>query len=249
MSGIDLAQKAGPLPLGGWLAIVGGVGGYYVYSSRQKAAATPVITADTSGIGVGPSDAAGWVSVAQSPAATTATALTTNDAWATAAITLLIADGYQPTVADAAIRNYINGVPNNAQQQAMVDIALKALGPPPQTLSPPVTDPTPNPVPSNPTPQTPIPTPVVNKPPVVVKPPVVAPKPPPAKVGLRYVTVTPWPTRNSTLSGIALSVYGNAARWPDIYNANRVGVRRPDGSTGWITTPGLIYAGRTVYVP
>lgn len=54
-----------------------------------------------------------------------------------------------------------------------------------------------------------------------------------------WVTVTSYPTRNGSLSGIAQSTYGDANKWPIIYAANRSRINDPD----------LIYTGQKIYVP
>lgn len=56
----------------------------------------------------------------------------------------------------------------------------------------------------------------------------------------RTITVTPWPTQNSTLSGIAQTAYGNASLWPKIYAANRSKIGN---------NPNLIYAGTVLVIP
>jgi len=43
--------------------------------------------------------------------------------------------------------------------------------------------------------------------------------------------------------------YGNGAQYPRIYNANRTGVRRPDGSMGMISNPNLLHAGWRLVIP
>lgn len=55
----------------------------------------------------------------------------------------------------------------------------------------------------------------------------------------RTVTVTPWPSQNSTLWGIAQSQYGNGNLWPKIYDANK----------NQIKDPNLIYAGQKLVIP
>lgn len=54
------------------------------------------------------------------------------------------------------------------------------------------------------------------------------------------VTVTPWPSKNSTLYGIAQSVYGNGNLWPKIYQANK---QKIGGN------PNLIFAGTVLTIP
>lgn len=76
------------------------------------------------------------------------------------------------------------------------------------------------------------------------------PAPPPtAPTSTRWVTVTPWPTKHSTLWGISTTVYGNGSQYPRLFNANKVGTRRPDGTAGMIKDPNLIYAGWRIYCP
>ena len=81
-------------------------------------------------------------------------------------------------------------------------------------------------------------TPPVTPPPVTVP----APKPAPAPAG-QWVTVKPWHTgaagEDSSLSLIAQRIYGNAAKWPTIYTANRDKISDPD----------KIYDGQKLWVP
>lgn len=56
----------------------------------------------------------------------------------------------------------------------------------------------------------------------------------------RYVTVTKWPSQDSTLSGIAQHYYGNASLWPKIYAANRAKIG---------PNPDLILDGAVLFVP
>lgn len=66
----------------------------------------------------------------------------------------------------------------------------------------------------------------------------------------RRVTVDRFDARTHTLSGIAGMVYGGTHRWVDIFNANRVGVVRPDRSSGFITDPNaMLSEGLDVIVP
>lgn len=115
-----------------------------------------------------------------------------------------------------------------------------------------VTDTTPVTI-NNPAPAAPTPPPPVVQAPSPPPAPTPRPAPPPAPVPQapqgQWVTVTPWNTPTSTLWGIARQVYGNGADWPRIFNANRIGVMRPDGTQGAISNPNLIYKGERVWVP
>lgn len=75
------------------------------------------------------------------------------------------------------------------------------------------------------------------------------PKPPAGQwvtVGVWSSTNAPW---NSTLWGIAQHSYGNGALYPKIFAANKTGVVRPDGTSGFITNPNLIHPGDRIFVP
>jgi hypothetical protein len=242
LAGMDLSKPVGPLPLGAWIAVVGGGLGIAWYSKRAgTGTVTPTIVEDT-GMGNPDVGAGGsWLAVPPPTSAPPGNAApATNEEWGRLAINWLIAQGYDPATSDSAIRKYLETQSLDTREYALLQSALRQFG------SPPIPLPSPPPAPSIPPPV--VITPPVVKPPPVTKPPVVT-VPPPGTKKLRYVAITPWPTLTSTLSGIAKKYYGNGNRWPEIYNVNKAGFRRPDGSMGWITNPNVIYAGRTVYVP
>jgi nucleoid-associated protein YgaU len=56
--------------------------------------------------------------------------------------------------------------------------------------------------------------------------------------GKKMVTVQKWPAQQSTLWGIAQSVYGNGALWPKIYQANKsmIGSNPNVLQPGWVLT-------------
>lgn len=231
---VDLSQQVGPLPLGAWVAVVAGGLGIAFYSRQQGAqSVVDVPVEDGSGVpGVG--QGVGWIAV---PPPSTAPPgqpePVTNEEWARNAINGLIAEGsYDAAVVDAAIRKYIESAPLGVQEYAIIRLALMRYGSPPVPLPPPPAPPVIPPV-------TPTPTPTPAPPPA----------PAPAPRALRIHVVTPWNTRGSTLSGIAQIYYGNAGRWREIYAANRLGTRRPDGSPGFISNPDYLRPGDRVYVP
>jgi len=233
---VDFGRQYGPLPLGAWVAVVGGGLGIAWYT-RQSGNKGTTIVEDTSGIpGVGTGQGSMWIQ--QTPPATTDVAddkFTTNEEWARAAVNYLIAQGYDAALADTAVRKYLESKPLSLSENALIKIALAKYGAPPVLLP----EPPPLPV---------IPPPVVTPPPVTTPPPSTGggtPKPP----STRWIWVTPWPTKHSTLWGISSTAYGSGAKWPTLYNANRTGVRRPDGSMGMIKNPNLIYVGWKIYVP
>lgn len=244
---MDLGKQVGPMPLGAWLVLaVGGIG-LATFRKKTAPAAKPYVPIAADSIGTGP----GWTAVVPPSAGpiSPSSAITTNGAWGIAAITFLIAHGIQPTMADAAVRNYLAGQPLDAQAQAIIDTALKEFGPPPESLGAPNTNPVATPVPL------PSPRPVVPGPaPAPTPTPVAAPPPPPPVstpgTTARWIVVTPWPnTQLDSLWAIARTMYGNGALWPRIYNANRSGVRRPDGSLGMVANPAVIQPGWKLVIP
>lgn len=66
----------------------------------------------------------------------------------------------------------------------------------------------------------------------------------------RRVSVDRFDSRTQTLSGIASMVYGNARDWVRIFNANRVGVTRPDKTPGHVANPNeMLLEGSDIIVP
>lgn len=234
---VDWGKSYGPLPLGAWVAVIGGGLGIAFYASQKGANKTVVPVEDTSGVpGVGTGAQSLWVQTTP-PAVSDTVAddkFTTNEEWARAGVNYLIAQGYDAALADTAVRKYLSSTPLSLSENALIKIVLAKYGAPPILLPDPP------------------PLPVIPPPPVVVPPPVVTPPPvsqPQPRVNNRWQIVTPWPTKTSTLWGISTKWYGTGTRWPQIYAANRSGVRRPDGSYGMIKNPNLIYTGWRIYVP
>ena len=236
---IDFGKQVGPLPLGAWAVIVAG-GLYFAYMSSQTNRAggsdaaellVPKNTSADPGVGEGGSGMY-WSNVAPpTQAGNVAPEPITNEEWAKKAINHLIAQGYDAAVADSAIRKYVNADAQlDAQEYTLIRIALAALGAPPVPLpSPQFAPPTIIPPKVTAPPATPAPTP---------KP---APKPAP-KPQVKYYTVV----KGDTLSKIAKKY---RTTWPTIYNLNRVGVKRKDGSRGIISNPNLIYPGQRLVLP
>jgi nucleoid-associated protein YgaU len=236
----DLGKMVGPLPLGAWVAVVGGGLGFALYSRRQAASDVPVdstmVPEDTSGTpGVGTGGSGQWVNVDPPSGGTSVgSAPDTNEEWGRQAVNYLIAQGYSPSVADSGIRKYLGMDAMSAQEYSLVNEALRKMGSPPQILPPPIFAP----------PTIPVVTPPKTTPPVVAKPPPVV-KPPAPKPTVRYYYVKP----GNTLSGISKKYYGRADQWSRIYNANRYGIRRADGSKGMIRNPNLILIGWKLIIP
>lgn len=148
---MDLGKMVGPLPLGAWVAVVGGGLGFMIYSRKQA----NVVPSDATGTGLSPTDTTsgtygtvgdgsvgGWVSTTPTTGDATDVAPGTyasDEAWGVAAATWLIAQGYNPAVADSAIRKYLDQQTGySSQEYALVTLALGHLGPPPTPLPAPV---------------------------------------------------------------------------------------------------------------
>lgn len=133
--GNALTRKVGPLPLWGWLGVVGATA--YVVIKRRKSttAATPdqVTYAQQAQIPtVGNAAGAGASPIVTGGAA----APTTNDAWRSLAVTTLVAKGYSPLAVDTAMARYLGGIPLDSSQRALIDIALATVGTPPNPPPP-----------------------------------------------------------------------------------------------------------------
>jgi hypothetical protein len=226
MAGPDFGKMIGPLPLGAWLAAVGGGVGLYWFRGRSAApgaSADGSTVEDTSGVpGVGDGSTSAWVQTQPpaNPDAPVSTKPTTNDEWGQQAINWLISMGYDATVSDSAIRKYLQGGTLTATEFVLVRQALMHLGATPQLLPPPEqAAPVGVPVTPAPTPK-PVPKP--------------APKPVPAHY--TYYKVK----RGDNLTKIAKAYH---TTWQTIYNNNRAGKRRRDGKMGMILHPNLILPG------
>lgn len=236
IGGVDLSKKIGPVPI--WvIAVAGGLGvAWFVNRSAaggNGGSGTPL--APESGVGGTPG---GFVPAPQPDETTAPPGILDNEAWAFKAVGWLIAHNYNPIEAGIAVRKYLDGEKITARELAMITAVAQAIGLPPNIptgggviITPPTKPaPTPTPIPK----PTPAPKPA----------PTPAPKPPaPKPAGGVWVTVTPWPTRDSTLWGIATKHLGNGALWPRIWNdARNAAVKRLRGQ------PNRIRAGDKFWV-
>ena len=210
---MDFAKKIGPFPLGVWVAVIAGALGIAYYVNKGSAAAGTAALPDVgseSGIG---GSTPGFVPVT-TPVPSTPSGPLDNESWAFQAVAFLIGAGYGAVEAGTAVRKYIDSEPLTSRELTLINVVSKkapdGIGPPPQ-----------------------IPTSGGLIPDPVTPPPVVTP--PPAAVPARTFTVTRWPLPGSSLSSIAQIVYGQASKWPIIYNANRDKIRNPDLiQPGWV---------------
>lgn len=139
--GEGLGQMVGPLPMGAWIAVVAiGLGLAYVARRRAPVAAT----SDTGG--------GGTPTLIIPPVTSTTTgtqpvtpSVTDNPTWYRNALSLLIGRNYDPVLADAALRDYLNGNTLTASEGPILQTALQLAGPPPN-IPPGSPSPTPSPI-------------------------------------------------------------------------------------------------------
>lgn len=230
-----LSKEVGPLPVGAWIAVVGTGLGIAYYTKKSKTPTGVVLeqyrdTSPQNGVGVGGS----WLAVTPPTTAPAGPTIETNEQWANQCITWLIAQGYDANTSDAAMRKYIIAEKPSTREYVLIGLALQHFGPPPF------------PIPS--VPDAPYVPP--KDPPPVTQPPVVTPPPPaPPVKGIRIVVVEPWKRNRSTLSGIAYEFYGDQNKWHMLFDVNRKGIIRPDGSPGFISNPSYLRPGDRIYVP
>lgn len=154
--GKGLSAKMGPLPLWAWL-IVAGVGVYIFLRSRSSSSTPSTSTSLPATTGQ-----------ATTNSATGMPTYSTIPAWEQAAAGGLIAQGYDPSLVESTLGNYVNGNPLTTQQEGLLSVLLGQYGPPPGGAIAPVagqgtgiTIPSPTPAPSPTSPATPsIPYPV-----------------------------------------------------------------------------------------
>lgn len=137
-----LTKKAGPLPVGVWIALVAGGLGVTWYLNRNKGTKSPAetgsgetVTATGDGSYTPVGGAAGNASAGGSGNASGNT-FADNNAWGTAAINYLISLGFDPGNVNQAIGQYLASQPLTTQQQAMVNSALQHFGSPPLIPAP-----------------------------------------------------------------------------------------------------------------
>jgi hypothetical protein len=135
----------GPFPVAGWLAIAGagaGAGLLIRRSNLFEPAPEPVVVEPDPSQGL---VSAGWHSgvgpvalpTSAGPVDLPDAAPTTNEEWTDLVVRLLITRGVTPSVADAAIRNYLAGNTLTAPEVAAVNMALSSrMGPPPEGAPP-----------------------------------------------------------------------------------------------------------------
>lgn len=147
-NGLDLGKPVGPLPLGGWIAVIGGglAIAYFVNrgQARQDAQIEPLVE---TGVGTGLVPAGAIVQPYQ-PSEDVEPE--DNPAWGRKVLNWLIGMNADPATADNAIRKYLSGENLSIQENALINMALVKFGAPQETL-PPIKVPTIPPPPTTPT--------------------------------------------------------------------------------------------------
>lgn len=147
----DLGKKVGPLPVGAWIAVVVGGLGIAWYINRNSGGGGSIfgggqgsesVALPDSDVGTGGGQ---FISSPPTTVDNTPQSYETNDQWARAAILHLLSEGKDPVKATSAVNKYIAELAVTAEEQAMIGLAIQALGPPP-TLptnppAPPVVEP------------------------------------------------------------------------------------------------------------
>lgn len=212
-----LTKKVGPLPVWAYIA-VGGAGLAYA-SWRAKRSGGGSVPLDVSNLmgepGLGLGGTGGGIGLAQgynpTPGPQTPLIIPTNDVWVNEGVKVLVAAGYQGTVARELLFSYIDpdpsGYPLEKYQQitGAADRVIAAIGPPPhQSTVPRVNDSQPDQhLPDAPT--------------------------DPGPASWNHVT-----TNYDTLVSLAEWYYGNGSDWGTIYVANKATIDAlPGNGPGW----------------
>jgi hypothetical protein len=149
-TGLDMSQKVGPLPMGGWVAaVVGGLGvGWYL---RRRNAATAAqnfdptggtiapTAADTGGTGgAGVSDpsyvGAGMNQPTSAELAGSPIPVDTNAQWRQQAVKSMVGRGFSAIAAENAVGRYLNGMPLTEVEAAQINATVSAIGPTPAAV-------------------------------------------------------------------------------------------------------------------
>lgn len=224
----QMGKMIGPLPLGAWIIAVGLGVGIIAWNRKTDSDNTGYVdeefvyrdTSSDTGVGVGGSGL--WTDLTVPSTGTTSTnpSPTTNEEWGRLALNRAIGMGFNPTVADFAIRTYLASGNLDASGWAIINDLLRLLGAPPSALGPSDYKPTPT------------------------------PKPPTAGTGtgiapsLSYISHV---VRYGETLAVIASAYG--VRWATLYNANKSGSKRADNTPGVISNPSYIAPGTRLVIP
>lgn len=149
--GTNLGKQIGPLPLGAWVAVVGGgLALGYIANKRMGSGEDTQDTIPTdpnSDVGVG-----GGQFIYEEPSTVSpgSEVENTNQAWGVKATNYLVSLNINAVDADNTIRKYLSSMQLTVSERAMVNLAIIRFGAPPEPLSP--TDDVPTGPPSTPPP-------------------------------------------------------------------------------------------------
>lgn len=259
MSSLDLSKKVGPLPLGVWIAVIGGglTIGYIVSNRKDKSVEpAPQILAETN-TGTG-----GAQLIYDPPQIQPETPIEeTNFSWGRKAATWLIAQGYDPGISENTIRKALNSLDLTIQEQALWNLVLTKFGVPPEPLAPVNIPVTPPPITTPPV-TPPTSPPVIKFPPIVIKLPTSSKSrtnvfkktsSPVATVPSKPTITTHTVAPGDTLSGISSRLLGSAGRWTQLYDRNTAVIENaakahgrgssrggPRNEVGWYIYPGTV---------
>lgn len=138
------SKQIGPLPVGGWILVVGaGVGFAYWRNKRTPTASASsdqqAFTDPTMG---NPLAALGLLEALNRGTTGQPTATSTdNNTWYQNAVRNLLGKGYVPSLVDTALRKYMQGMSLSQSENAIVELALQMAGPLPFPPPPPTTTP------------------------------------------------------------------------------------------------------------
>jgi len=147
--GATLGKQIGPLPLGAWVAVVGGGLGIAWYANTKKGSSSsdqPDQQLTETGVGEG---TAAFIPAAEVSQPTSP--LETLDDWINSAIKQAIALGATPLEIEQALRLYAKGEALNTRQATLVNRVVALIGPAPSGEITEVPVITPDPTPTTPT--------------------------------------------------------------------------------------------------
>lgn len=138
-----LTKKLGPFPVVVWALLLAGV--YLAYQHLHGSSSSTGTNASATAID--PSTGQPYASelaaqgqqiadLQQQGQQSPTGGFTDNATWGVAAVNFLVGVGIDPTVANQAIQLYLNGQNLTTAQQADVNLAIEAIGPPPQLPGP-----------------------------------------------------------------------------------------------------------------